>query len=131
VAVEGSKDAGVVPGAGGAARAADAAGADDDKVAAAGGIVERVSYLEIAKQFSLLGWTAFGGPAAHIGIMQKVWTDLFLPSSCCCCACCAPVLFPLSVLRPLSLHLNRPPTYTSHPFPPNPTASASSTSCTG
>ena len=39
---------------------------------AAVGIVDRVTYLDIAKQFSLLGWTAFGGPAAHIGIMQRV-----------------------------------------------------------
>ena len=31
-----------------------------------------VSYRGIARQFSLLGWTAFGGPAAHIGIMQRV-----------------------------------------------------------
>jgi hypothetical protein len=35
-------------------------------------VVEHVSYAAIARQFSLLGWTAFGGPAAHIGIMQKV-----------------------------------------------------------
>jgi hypothetical protein len=40
------------------------------------GVVEHVSYAEIAKQFSLLGWTAFGGPAAHIGIMQKVSAGL-------------------------------------------------------
>jgi hypothetical protein len=52
-----------------------AAGGEHGAVAdAAGGsgIVERVSYCDIAKQFSLLGWSAFGGPAAHIGIMQKV-----------------------------------------------------------
>lgn len=35
-------------------------------------LIEHVGYRDIAKQFSLLGWTAFGGPAAHIGIMQKV-----------------------------------------------------------
>lgn len=30
------------------------------------------SYGDIARQFVLLGWTAFGGPAAHIGLFQKV-----------------------------------------------------------
>ncbi len=30
------------------------------------------SYGDIAKEFVLLGWTAFGGPAAHIGLFQKV-----------------------------------------------------------
>uniref|UniRef100_A0A383W4R4 Chromate transporter n=1 Tax=Tetradesmus obliquus TaxID=3088 RepID=A0A383W4R4_TETOB len=30
-----------------------------------------VSYGDIAKQFSILGWTAFGGPAAHIGMFQR------------------------------------------------------------
>lgn len=30
-----------------------------------------VSYWDIAKEFSLLGYIAFGGPAAHIGIFQK------------------------------------------------------------
>jgi hypothetical protein len=31
-----------------------------------------VGYRDIAKQFSILGWTAFGGPAAHIGMFQRV-----------------------------------------------------------
>eukprot|EP00882_Tetradesmus_deserticola_P024840 GHRQ01027171.1.p1 GENE.GHRQ01027171.1~~GHRQ01027171.1.p1 ORF type:complete len:153 (+),score=31.38 GHRQ01027171.1:573-1031(+) len=31
-----------------------------------------VSYADIAKQFSILGWTGFGGPAAHIGMFQRV-----------------------------------------------------------
>jgi hypothetical protein len=31
-----------------------------------------VSWLDIVKQFSILGWTAFGGPAAHIGLFQRV-----------------------------------------------------------
>eukprot|EP00882_Tetradesmus_deserticola_P027131 GHRQ01029998.1.p1 GENE.GHRQ01029998.1~~GHRQ01029998.1.p1 ORF type:complete len:187 (+),score=69.32 GHRQ01029998.1:572-1132(+) len=30
-----------------------------------------VSYADIAKQFSILGWTGFGGPAAHIGMFQR------------------------------------------------------------
>ncbi|KAL3680672.1 hypothetical protein R1sor_023628 [Riccia sorocarpa] len=33
-------------------------------------IVE-VGYSDIAKQFSLLGWTAFGGPSAHIALFEK------------------------------------------------------------
>lgn len=57
-------------------------------------IVEHVSYADIAKQYSLLGWTAFGGPAAHIGIMQKrlveklhwmtddVYAELFALAQC-------------------------------------------------
>lgn len=32
----------------------------------------RVGYCAIAKEFSLLGWTAFGGPSAHIGLFQRV-----------------------------------------------------------
>lgn len=31
-----------------------------------------VGYKDIAKQFSLLGWTAFGGPSAHIALFEKV-----------------------------------------------------------
>lgn len=31
-----------------------------------------VTFIDIAKQFSILGWTAFGGPAAHIGYFQRV-----------------------------------------------------------
>lgn len=31
-----------------------------------------VTYADIAKQFFILGWTAFGGPAAHIGLFQRV-----------------------------------------------------------
>ena len=30
------------------------------------------SYRDITREFVLLGWTAFGGPAAHIGLFQKV-----------------------------------------------------------
>jgi len=30
-----------------------------------------VNFSDIAKQFSLLGWIGFGGPAAHIGLFQK------------------------------------------------------------
>lgn len=35
-----------------------------------------VSWLDIVKQFSILGWTAFGGPAAHIGLFQRVRSQL-------------------------------------------------------
>ena len=31
-----------------------------------------VGYYDILKQFSLMGWVAFGGPAAHIALFQKV-----------------------------------------------------------
>lgn len=34
--------------------------------------IVQVGYRDIAKEFSLLGWTAFGGPAAHIGLFQRV-----------------------------------------------------------
>lgn len=33
--------------------------------------VVSVGYVDILKQFSLLGWVAFGGPAAHIALFQK------------------------------------------------------------
>lgn len=41
--------------------------ADDDEEQYA-----TVTYGDIFKQFSILGWTAFGGPAAHIGLFQRV-----------------------------------------------------------
>jgi hypothetical protein len=31
-----------------------------------------VSYMDIVKNFFLMGWVAFGGPTAHIGFFQKV-----------------------------------------------------------
>lgn len=31
-----------------------------------------VGYVDILKQFSILGWLAFGGPVAHIALFQKV-----------------------------------------------------------
>lgn len=36
----------------------------------------QVEYIDLVKQFSLLGWTAFGGPAAHIGLFQRVRCDV-------------------------------------------------------
>lgn len=36
--------------------------------------VVQASYLDIFKQFVWMGWTAFGGPAAHIALFQKVCT---------------------------------------------------------
>ena len=36
-----------------------------------------VSYMDITREFSLLGYIGFGGPAAHIGLFQKV-------RRCCC-----------------------------------------------
>lgn len=34
-------------------------------------VVEHVTYWDITKEFSLLGWIGFGGPAAHIGLFEK------------------------------------------------------------
>ena len=33
------------------------------------------TYGDIFRAFILMGWTAFGGPAAHIGIFQKVFVN--------------------------------------------------------
>ncbi|KAJ1470926.1 hypothetical protein T484DRAFT_1846012 [Baffinella frigidus] len=38
-----------------------------------------VGYKDIFKQFVMLGWTAFGGPAAHIGLFQKVPISRYVP----------------------------------------------------
>jgi chromate transporter len=43
---------------------------DDDKL-----VDSAASYGDIFRAFVLMGWTAFGGPAAHIGIFQKVFVD--------------------------------------------------------
>ncbi|EFN55707.1 hypothetical protein CHLNCDRAFT_35448 [Chlorella variabilis] len=37
--------------------------------------VQPATYGEIAKHFGILGWTAFGGPAAHIAMFQKLFVD--------------------------------------------------------
>jgi len=34
-----------------------------------------VSFMDIFKNFVLMGWTAFGGPAAHVGLFQKVFVE--------------------------------------------------------
>jgi len=34
-----------------------------------------VGFSEIFKNFVLMGWTAFGGPAAHVGLFQKVFVE--------------------------------------------------------
>ena len=48
---------------------------DDDVEKHASAGVSRASYGDIFRAFILMGWTAFGGPAAHIGIFQKVFVD--------------------------------------------------------
>ena len=48
------------------------AAADDEKKDEDEGEYADVSFSDIFKQFILLGWTAFGGPAAHIALFQKV-----------------------------------------------------------
>jgi hypothetical protein len=49
-----------------------------------------VTYADIFKQFSILGWTAFGGPAAHIGLFQRVSSSSSTgrPPALLCCAAC-------------------------------------------
>mmetsp|Transcript_91889 Transcript_91889/g.163588 ORF Transcript_91889/g.163588 Transcript_91889/m.163588 type:complete len:460 (+) Transcript_91889:47-1426(+) len=34
-----------------------------------------VGFSDIFKNFVLMGWTAFGGPAAHVGLFQKVFVE--------------------------------------------------------
>lgn len=41
-------------------------------------VVVSATYKEIVYHFFILGWTAFGGPAAHIGMFQKVCLQLTL-----------------------------------------------------
>jgi hypothetical protein len=51
------------------------AGDASDSAGAAAGeeepLVRPATYREIAKYFGILGWTAFGGPAAHVAMFQK------------------------------------------------------------
>ena len=35
----------------------------------------QVGFAEIFTQFVLLGWTAFGGPQAHIALFQKIFIE--------------------------------------------------------
>lgn len=37
--------------------------------------MQKVGFADIAKNFVLMGWTAFGGPAAHVGLFQKVFVE--------------------------------------------------------
>lgn len=76
----------ILPGEGGSESAVDGADGIGNKDVVAGGGPSageeaaepvpntpylEVTYLDITKEFSLLGWIAFGGPAAHIGLFQK------------------------------------------------------------
>jgi chromate transporter len=36
-------------------------------------VADRATYGEIASAFGLMGWTAFGGPAAHVGLFNKTF----------------------------------------------------------
>lgn len=37
--------------------------------------IAEVGFWDIAKHFILLGWTAFGGPAAHVALFQKLFVE--------------------------------------------------------
>lgn len=39
----------------------------------------QVSYGELVKNFVLMGWTAFGGPSAHIALFETVRSHLRWP----------------------------------------------------
>lgn len=39
-------------------------------------------YSSIFQQFAWMGWSAFGGPSAHIGLFQKVFSRSFSSSAC-------------------------------------------------
>lgn len=47
-----------------------------DEEAAAAEAAVSVTFLDIFKNFFLMGWVAFGGPTAHIGFFQKVRRQL-------------------------------------------------------
>ena len=38
--------------------------------------VRSATYLEVSREFFVLGWTAFGGPAAHIGMFQQRFVEV-------------------------------------------------------
>jgi len=70
--------------------AAPDAGKEDDGITP----FRDISYAEIAKQYAILGWAAFGGPAAHIGLFERrlvqkrrwvsasIFTELFALCQC-------------------------------------------------
>ena len=35
----------------------------------------RASKRDVVKHFAVMGWTAFGGPAAHIAVFEKVFVQ--------------------------------------------------------
>ena len=49
--------------------------ASDNASEEAPATVNPATYGEIVKYFGILGWTAFGGPAAHIGMFQKLFVE--------------------------------------------------------
>lgn len=59
----------------------------------------RATYKDIFFSFVLMGWTAFGGPAAHIGIFQKAFVEV----------------------RARAARDDRLPTPKTYPRPPSPT----------
>lgn len=84
---------------------------NNDAGAAADGVAAQdeqqfadVSYLDITKQFFILGWTAFGGPAAHIGLFQKVMVLLVLCLAASSCSSAHPVVLAASTQVLLQAH---------------------------
>ena len=46
--------------------------ASEAELDAAGG---SASWAELFRSFTLMGWTAFGGPAAHLGLFEKEFCE--------------------------------------------------------
>lgn len=56
----------------GSTNLSDKAGGASEAASEDAVVINSASYWEIAKYFGILGWTAFGGPAAHVAMFQKV-----------------------------------------------------------
>ena len=46
---------------------------DDHTVGARVTLKAKSTYREIVASFALIGWTSFGGPAAHVGLFNKMF----------------------------------------------------------